>query len=238
VLKVYLDGSGKASDPACHYITLASIFASDAVWTAFVARWSAVLEEHRVSYSHMNELLRGAGPFARWDDRQKIAFVKDLLNCLSHEDRASFIGCSLTVCLDDYRKLAGRNVKPVEAICVDVCMTYAFGHPDFQNGCAEVFFDRGERFMHWMKRIWSENTKNASLWARYISTIAPVDMSKVIPIQAADLLAWAANRYYNSEEQYFWKFIHWMGFIEMAHYHGIYREADLTRHPGFSPFVK
>ena len=54
-------------------------------------------------------------------------------------------------------------------------------------------------------------------------------------MQAADLLAWAANRRYTAEEDRTstWRYLLDMSFIAMPRYHAIYREAELANHPGF-----
>jgi len=91
-LKIFLDGSGQSEDASNQFLTLASIMASDDSWSTFEAAWSAALNRHGVPYSHMKELLRGEGPFHDWEDRAKIAFVKDLFNVMARMDRGDFLG--------------------------------------------------------------------------------------------------------------------------------------------------
>ncbi len=233
-LKIFLDGSGQSEDASNRFLTLASIMASDDSWSTFEPEWSAALKRHGVPYSHMKELLRGEGPFYGWEDRAKIAFVKDLFNALGQMEREDFIGCTLTVDLGDYRKLARNpSVEPAEAVCVDFVMNHAFAHSRFAGGRAEIFFDRDESFIKYLERVWSRNKHNASSWAAYISTVAPVEMYEVLPVQAADLLAWSANRYYASEEQDFWRTCLLNTVIALEHYRAFYQEADLLKHPGF-----
>ena len=73
---------------------------------------------------------------------RKDHFVTSLLNCLG-KHRSDLIGTTATVDLADYKKLSGAT-KPVEAICVDVCMSHAFHHPAFNQRSVEIVFDRGE----------------------------------------------------------------------------------------------
>lgn len=234
MLKVFLDGSGKSSPETCQFRTLASVFADDTVWEDFELKWSEVLGKYHVPYSHMKELLGNHGPFEKWSESQKRDFVLELRACLNHEDRGSFIGCSLTVSMSDYRRLASASsVKPAEAVCVDFCVTHAFGHPAFQRGRAEIFFDKDEQFIHWLERIWSRSKQTASSWASYVSTLTSSEMREVIPIQAADLLAWAANRHYCSDKHDFWKINHPFSLLLMPHYHQLYEEPQLLKHPGF-----
>ncbi len=240
MLKVYCDGSGNSRSTACRYLTLSGIFASDLVWRALEDRWAAALEKHGVPYSHMSELLSSEGPFAKWKGKdqgqKKIALTNDLLSCLWHKDRASFFGCSVTVDLSEYRKFSGPRLKPVGAVCVDVCMTHAFEHPEYCKGRTEVFFDKNEEFIHWIERLWNRNKSKADSWAGYISTIAPAEMRDVIPIQVADLLAWSTNRKYASGVGDFWGSANMMIALRMNHFHALYGREDLIRHPSFLSF--
>ena len=47
--------------------------------------------------------------------------------------------CSLTINLDDYRRLSLHNKKPAEAVCVDWCVTHLLAHPHFGNGTLRYF---------------------------------------------------------------------------------------------------
>jgi hypothetical protein len=231
VLKIYLDGSGKSTDPQAHYVTLAAVLASDSALVRLEAVWGKVLCEYHVPYSHMSEVLGGRGPFVGWDNNQKRAFVTGLLNGLG-KLREDLIAASATVDLNEFKKVIGAS-KPVEAVCVDLCMSVAFHHPDFNQRRAEIVFDRGEQFMCWIERVWSRNKRNPTTWASYISSIVPGDMADVVPLQVADLLAWGANRRYNNPgTQDFWGFMHLFSFIHSKHYHKLVTESELRQHPG------
>ncbi|MFL6352035.1 MAG: DUF3800 domain-containing protein [Bryobacteraceae bacterium] len=240
VLKGYLDGSGKCEDPASRLLTLAGIFADESIWGVIEPRWDAVLQKHGTPYSHMKELLRNDGPFVGWEEKRKRDFVRDLFDCLSVEDRSSFIAASLTIDLAGYRKVANgnRTAKPAPAVCVDFCMTHAFAHRDFSKRRSEIFFDRGESFIKFLERIWSRKKADASSWASYVATLNTADMSQVLPIQIADLLAWGANRFHQSDEQDDWWFSQWRSIFALDHYHEFYGEQELIRHPGFFKWKK
>lgn len=235
-LKVYCDGSGKSKEVKCRFLTLAGIMASDDYWREFESKWETVLEKYSVPYSHMRKLLRGEEPFHGWRDRTKQLFVGDLLNVLGTLDHRDLVASTLTINLDDYRQLAigGNRIRPAEAVCGDYVMTHAFRHPRFSEGRAEILFDRGESFIKYVERIWSRNKDNASSWASYVVTVAPADMKKVLPIQAADLLAWSANRENTSKEEDFWNVVCPISSILMLpNIKTLYGKAELIKHPGF-----
>jgi Protein of unknown function (DUF3800) len=235
-LKVYCDGSGKTKEAACRFLTLAGMIASDDYWRDFEAKWKIVLDKHSVPYSHMRKLLRGKEPFHGWLDSDKQSFVSDLLNVLGTLDHRDLVASTLTINLDDYRQLAigTSRIRPAEAVCGDYVMTHAFRHPRFSEGNAEIFFDRDESFIKYVERIWSRNKDNASSWASYVSTVAPADMKKILPIQAADVLAWSANRENASNKEDFWNAVCPIATILMLpNIKTLYGKTELMKHPGF-----
>src|SRR5947208_13329930 len=113
--------------------------------------------------------------------------------------------------------------------CYDPCFC-AFALLGREGG---DFFDRDESFIKHLERIWSRNKHDASSWAAYISTVAPVEMNEVLPVQAADLLAWSVNRYFALEEQDFWRACVLNTVIALEHYRAFYQETHVLKHPGF-----
>jgi len=237
MLQVYLDSSGKSHERnGCSYLTLAAITGLDSTWRDFDRRWQRVLDEHEVSYAHMNELVRCKGPFRDWLEDRKVAFAKDLLCCLIQQDRTSLIACIVTIDLQEYRACStSRETKPPEAVCVDGCMSLVLQHPHFTNGCTEIWFDRNESFIQYLYRTWSWLKSDSSSWASHISDVRPREMKTSVPIQAADLLAWATNRRYTAEADRTstWRYLLDMIALALPRYHAIYRESELVNHPGF-----
>lgn len=236
VLQIFLDGSGRSDDPHCLFLTLAGVLAEEQVWNEWSERWRMILGEHGVEYSHMRELLRGKGPFHDWDNERKRKFVLALLQSLSFKDRMKLIYTSLTIDLTGYWRLAVRpDIKPPEAVCVDFCLSHLFAHPNFGSEKAEVAFDRGEKFERYLNYTWTRNKSDQASWASHVRIAKPSDMKVTLPIQAADLFAWAANRNYTSDEDQTstWTCLLAMSIVALPCYHSIYREAELVNHPGF-----
>ena len=235
VLEMYLDGSGKSDDPQCRFLTLAGVMAEETVWNEWAARWRKVLDEYGVEYSHMRELFqRDKGPFRDWDNERKRRFVRGLLQTLNFKDRMSMVCTSLTIDLDDYRKLARPDTKPAEGVCVDFCLSHFFAHPRFGHEIGEVVFDSGERFERYLTAGWTVHKSKSDSWASYYRIVKRPDMKNVLQIEAADLLAWAANRRYTQvSPDNFWRRVMDMSIIGMPRYHAIYGETELMKHPGF-----
>ena len=235
---MFLDGSGKSDDPHCRFVTLAGVLAEEQVWNEWSHRWRKILCEYGVEYSHMRELFqRDKGQFQGWDHERKRTFVLALLQSLSFSDRMKLICTSITIDLAEYRRLAVRSdTKPCEAVCVDFCMTHLFAHPNFEQETADVVFDGNEHFQRYLNYTWSRNKSNPDSWFSKYRLVPSPGMRKTPPMQAADLLAWAANRCYRADEDdtSTWRHLMAMSIVALPRYHTVYREAELVNHPGFS----
>ena len=237
VLQIFLDGSGKSDDPHCLFLTLAGVLAEEQVWNEWSEKWRKILDEYGVEYSHMRELFqKGKGPFRDWGHERKRKFILALLQSLSFKDRINLICTSLTIDLAEYRGLALRpDMKPPEAVCVDFCLSHLFAHPNFGPEIADVVFDGNENFQRHLNYTWSRNKSNPDSRLSSIRLVSPPDMRNTPPMQAADLLAWAANRHYRADEDETskWRNLLAMSIVALPQYHTIYREPELVNHPGF-----
>jgi hypothetical protein len=216
VMKAYYDSSGNSKDPNTRFLTLAGYVGTANAWQQFEERWDRVLQRWGCSYLHMSDAYLLRKEFAKtkgWTKDRVNALLRDLFNeCLSKTGRGDFkdefYGASCTVNLEDYAKasadMPSRSLKEPEAICVDHVVTIALralpenlALPLGKEGRVELFFDKGESFMHKVDRIWRSKPNNRLKGPlQLVSSIAAADMREVIGLQAADFLAWHTNRYY------------------------------------------
>jgi hypothetical protein len=212
-IKAYIDSSGKSDDPRTGFLTLAGYIGTPSAWQHFEERWQRVLQRWGCSYLHMSDayLLREEFSESKGWTRDRVgALLRDIFNeCFSKtgwgDFKDKFYGASCTVNLADYAKAsAERFLKEPEAICVDHVVTIALmalpenlALPIRKEGQIELFFDKGEPFMHKVDRIWrSKPNHQLKGPLRLVSSIVTADMRQVIGLQAADFLAWHTNRYY------------------------------------------
>jgi hypothetical protein len=133
----------------------------------------------------------------------------DLFNkCLSPtgwgEFKDHFYGVACTINMQDYKRASKEipSLKEPEAICVDNVVTLALmalpddpSKPFGKSGTVELFFDKGERFMHKINRVWrSKPYHKLKGYHRLISAVAAVEARHVYGVQAADSLAWETLR--------------------------------------------
>lgn len=212
-IKAYYDSSGKIDDPNTRYLTLAGYAGSPNAWRLFEERWSRVLKRHGCAYMHMREFNSSQGNFKGWTKPKKNELKKDLFNeCFSEigwgQYKGEFVGASCTINLNDYDRACTDKPslfkKKPEYICTNFVVNIAMMVlPDNKNmpfgkgGTIELYFDKGEPFLHTIDRIWRDKPKNQLKGPlQLISKIAKVDKHQVIGLQAADFLAWSSNRSY------------------------------------------
>ena len=227
-LRVFYDGSGKPHDPGCRFLNLGSYAGSEGAWTDFKLQWLDILKQHSAPmsplgkrYFHSKEAMHNQGGYFGWNTRQVAALLAGLTNLLGHTQRADPLALSCSVNLADYRnvRLQIPKLRPPEAICLDACFGPIVRHPDRESGI-EVRFDRAEKFYGILYKAWKHQKRgHGPWWAKYVTSIAEADMREWPEIQAADLLAWLANRYrtHGSEDRWGSRFFGM--FIVKKHYH-------------------
>jgi hypothetical protein len=127
------------------------------------------------------------------------SLMNDLYNLLAKQGRTTLIGFSCIVKKAGYEavKVSIPSLRRIEAICVDHCVGNSFRHPQFSAEGIKILFDHSEEFEPILRAAWHEEVTGArTWWAKDVVSIEPVDMRESYPLQAADLLAWTANRYH------------------------------------------
>jgi hypothetical protein len=216
-LRAYLDSSGTMA--AGKFITLAALVAKDDMWKEFETAWEKILGEHspKAQYIHMREILRmeelgskgGFDPALGWNIQNAFALVVKCVQYMSFLDKKRFHMFYCSVDLQAWRKLRAETFQMPEpvALCNDYCSKAILGwyfnyYPDLVDPYRDTvsyFFDRNEDFKQPFEDEWNaeknlaEQSGEWSIWQR-IDDIAAVEMKKTPGIQAADIIAWTANR--------------------------------------------
>jgi hypothetical protein len=207
MLRAYYDGGAKG-----RHLTLAGLASGEAVWPKFERRWAKILRSHNLKWWHSADAMSiqpGTrrdfliDPGLAWDRNKAEAAKADLRRLISSfhvalldkrtlRSRFRILRCLID--LDHYREARARNpyLRSAYAICVNVCVGSLL--PITSRG-AHLFLDRGEKFLREIQPVWAvDRRKPAARWMRRLKSITPVtDWREVIPIQAADLVAWSVN---------------------------------------------
>jgi hypothetical protein len=156
------------------------------------------------------------GAFRDWSEKNIERLVTTLINILGAFNEEPMFIKSCTIDLQaharvkDELKLRRKVLRPAESICVDYCCGSDWPiDPAAPNERLkiEMLFDRGERFLNKIDRVWRcARKKKTTGWPRQIQQIFKVvndEISPVPAIQAVDMVAWLMNAWHcgNKREQ-------------------------------------
>ncbi|MGO9262528.1 MAG: DUF3800 domain-containing protein [Bryobacteraceae bacterium] len=114
---------------------------------------------------------------------------------------------------------------------MNTCFGKVAVHPHRDSGF-KVVFDRKEKFHAILRKVWKvwkqKDRGRPVWWAGFVSSIEEIDDMRESPeIQAADLLAWSANRYHTHGSGDRWGSLLFRTFLAKQHYHIYIDEAAL-----------
>ncbi|MGA2965104.1 MAG: DUF3800 domain-containing protein [Terriglobales bacterium] len=172
----------------------------------------------------MTDLMCFSRNFSRrhgWDEIRRKSLLMGLFNVIGSFRGASYhlLARSCTVLLDDWR--LAKEKLPVlpspEAMCVNFCV----GGLYLPKECVDeekpvlLFFDRNEKFMHTVRRVWERRKKRPGKFGQ-IGTIRQIS-SVHYPLQIADLLAWIVNRQRPHVQEQFVDSLRMMAILTVEH---------------------
>lgn len=179
----YFDAAGKWNRPGV--LAVAGFVSDVRKWAKFESAWEAILSRESVSQFHMTDFVSSRGEFASWrgqTDRRRI-FIDDLAQCAKRYTNKRFGGL---VVLKDY-EAANKQYRLREEVggpypvCAEYCVRLARkwqAKNDVRD--LEFFFEQGDEGKGNLIKLLKE---------RY--SIEPSFLSKkIVPFQAADLVAW------------------------------------------------
>lgn len=215
-VRAYYDGCGHSNDNATKILTLSGIVSTDQLWPEFESKWRDMLRCHNIRQVHMTDLMALQGEYKEWDETRQQALVRDAFNVIGGFRGKHLWARSASVPLSDYRKARKTiaNLRAPEAICVNFCFGGPNLPPDYagRERCILLHFDRGEKFMHTVNRVWQKFKKEPNAgWPRQVLDIVSTNAVSCYPIQAADILAWITNRYHRDADC-------WNGWLFMSTY--------------------
>jgi hypothetical protein len=209
VLIAYMDESG-THDPTgvqrgSATPTIAGYLAPYKMWTSFQRKWLKVLRRYEMwGRFHMKEYIAERGEFEGWSAAKRLSFMKALCDTIrSHE----LIGLGGTVDVKDYDLIlpqwAKDEIRHPYYFCFAAMMkSLAQWNPDLDlsNNRINFVFDRKEGFQGFTEEMFYRLKKSSPIHARLLGDISFRSSDALMPLQAADLLAYE-TRLYASESQ-------------------------------------
>ena len=205
IQKSFFDGANKSYEHG--YLTLAGLAMPDALVLDFENRWRSALDSFGLSFWHTTDAMSFApgsrrsflkDPQAPWTrdlaEGAKSA-MSGVTKAFSQEYwRDGFLMLTCCVNLSEYRSALARNplLRSAEAICVHNCVG-RLGLDDPER-IARIHFDKDEDFMKEVEQVYSKDRKKDDIdWPKQVEYVKAVDSHEILPVQAADLLAWQFN---------------------------------------------
>lgn len=190
VSEVYVDESG--SHDGSPVLCVAGYLFKRSKAVELSEAWQRVLDRYEVPYARMSELAPGRPPFDRLSLEQRIKMEKALIKIIR---QTMTYGFSITVPEDQYNQIIpyDHRLGGAYSFCLRQCLiaVNSWATRTAFDGQIAYFFESGHRdqteangIMH---KVFAVDALRERY--RYVShTFA--DKKKLLPLQAADLLAW------------------------------------------------
>lgn len=196
MLTAYLDETGRSRDDVQKFVGMAGFVAPALNWEFFEPAWRAALKSFDIDHFHMREFAHSKGTFKGWEEKQRQDLFGKLLRVIN-ESGAMPVGSILR--LDEFRNLlkASREHLPDPYyICMVNCIgiiSAVVAHTGADKP-ALVFSEQAE-FKSNALRLFDQVMRNFQ-FARRVLPPAFSDMREVVPLQAADIVAYEMQKEY------------------------------------------
>ncbi len=190
LVEAYFDESG--SDENSPVLCLAGFIIEKTACVSLDLEWAEILAQFNLPYFRMSACAHGVEPFDKLTMDERIAVEK---LCIAAIKRHITYGIALTVEPKRFDAIMPNSpeIGSAYTLCAHACLTAVRGwaNKTGYNGDIAYFFESGHKSQSeanaLMNRLFER--KNLRDEHRYVShTFA--DKGKVLPLQAADLIAW------------------------------------------------
>lgn len=201
MVKAFFDDSGKsASEPM---FIIAGLVSSAEKWAAFSDEWAAALAEHpRLEYFKMRDAwaLSPHGPFRSFSEAQRDARLEKLIAIINeHSEFFSYCRIDKSAWKE---VLEGKIAKTLDspfyhAYCWVVIVTFWHMKENSLGDTVDFVFDKeNETIFREVLDWWLRTKEKAPPWMESRMGKDPTmdDDKKVLPLQAADLIAWLTSK--------------------------------------------
>ncbi len=202
IFKAYFDDSRDEEYPKEVASSLGGYVGTIRDWNYFQNEWKVALSNHDVPYLHMKELAHCEGPFRKYknDEAARISLLRSLIEIIKNSHLKGF---SSTVLLEDMKLFNDVNIEnkkykehrdKINAYALNLFSCMRCISNEFPKSHVEIILDR-TNYIDGKKRkalIYAEKDKLYKDYEllRFVPLSKGLTFKKVIPLQAADLLAY------------------------------------------------
>lgn len=199
VLWSYFDESGKWHDSDC--VCMAGYIFDAEHADAFVGQWKPFLQKYNVNVIHMRQLVALKGPYKTWDHAKANAVKQEAVQIIRDN---LMLGFSVTVDAKYFRSMPkDRRQKfggDPQFFCFSRIMRQVVDALSMGKQASGFIFDDAEEYSvkcyHLYRRIRTERPEVK----KWISSITFADEEAILPLQAADVLAYLTADDYKQKQ--------------------------------------
>jgi len=203
MLCAYLDESGGADTAV---LAVAGYVSTAAQWRMFARDWSTVLNSHGIKTFHASECEAFRGEFTGWTEVQRDMFKRSLASVIRER---TIYWVSHAVPVQVYSSVANDTVGRAKmgspyGFCCQQCITgiseWAKRH--WRKDEVDLFFDQGNKFYNDTSELYrqaSQDERGRRKWR--ILDIHFGDRRSLLPLQAADYLAYEIFKHHSNEAE-------------------------------------
>ncbi|MDT7540568.1 MAG: hypothetical protein QOE33_472 [Acidobacteriota bacterium] len=199
MLTIYVDETGHSKDQGQKFVGVAGVIAPAANWERFESKWKGILAEFKLPYFHMREFAHSEGLFRSWkgkEQKRRKLFGK-LMKAI---ETAYPIPFGSVMPLDAFRRLTDSQkvlFSDPYFLCLQNCIK-GVGRiiqmfPE-EEEVALVLSEQGE-FKRQAIEMCDFMRANYS-YAQKLTFPVFRDMRKIVPLQAADVVAYEFQKEY------------------------------------------
>ncbi len=212
-LKAYFDGSGHIKDPNLHFTGMAGFVAPKRIWEDVQGKWNAIACDYSLREPfHMRHFAHSLGQFKGWEKRRKESLYRSLIQILV-ESEAMPTGCIVSGAA--FQSLNARQQAALKSPyftamqeCIRGACSQAIAlEPEtvdivfakqLDYGTLDAKGEENRENSGTTERLFYAIKHNVPQLGRYMGTYESGEPATMIPLQAADILAYEITKEYEN----------------------------------------
>ena len=200
MLRAYMDASGKSDDPNSKMVTVGGAVASLEQWTQFETKWQKMLSDFGVSELHMKYLAHFKNEYETWTEDRRRSFLLQSIEIMNSHCEG-YMGATMPLEIfesltEQQKALLNDPYYPCFLGCVTGAATCVM-HLSPEEGI-ELFVSDEPGFKGNAQKFWERCISDDAppdLRIRLASLTLGLSPKRVLPLQAADLVAYEVNNH-------------------------------------------
>jgi hypothetical protein len=185
------------------YPVIAGYLSTVEEWIEFTARWREALATAKVGCFHAAELWANekGSEFedkGRWSLQAKFDFVNTLLNIIGQHALRSVVACidnqAYLEVVGDRKNFQNKHGSQYELCGFRIAILVGKWAAENEPFPVSFVFDEGNRYRHQFERGYGIVRRGPHHFTPYLGPLTFASDARVVPLQAADLLAWTVAR--------------------------------------------